>query len=55
MHCAGGEDRKMCYNITNAEIDIILNSHHQKVEYTFPEFICRHHISNENEAILSKL
>ena len=24
-------------------------------KYTFPEFICRHDMSHENEAILSKL
>ena len=24
-------------------------------QYTFPEFICRYHMSHENEAILSKL
>ena len=27
----------------------------EESEYTFPEFICRYHMSHENEATLSKL
>ena len=52
------EDRVIIEFLRNIlkNIQIALRAMCYKYEqYTFPDFICRYHISHENEAILSEL